>query len=372
MTTAAPAHYEEEPMTPEQFEEMVEDHMEEAQEEVEEMFEELAEYGIENVNISANDFNFETTFNGEEVATWFGERMAAFEENHMTMEALVEEWMNSVVEVSEGPAMQMEQLVMERHELEEEAIMEAAEYVSQHVMINGQTLCDFVEDIAAQMAAEYPEEFPAEQVSAVQLFGLNRIKVDDTVVSDMDVTFHFNENYLWDWLTEIEEESAALDAAAYDNVMQLADEVESSLMDAYERDQGIAVQSYELDTRTMSDSINWIFDNITVDGVSAGEMFPEQRANAIADSLEMVREGYEMLGYYAEPTQAELDSRAVVDAFEAERMAEMEMYSLVETQAQSSTNMLPFVGGAALLAGGLYLFSRKNEQKSNQSPFLSQ
>lgn len=163
-----------------------------------------------------------------------------------------------------------------------------------------------------------------------------------------------------------------LDSASYDNMMQLSEEVESSLMDAYARDQGIAAQSYDLDTRVMNESIAWIFDTITVEGVTAGEMFPEQRAMAIADSLEMVREGYEMFGYTTEATQAELDARAIVDAFEAERMADMEMVSLVETQAQSSINMLPFVGGAALLAGGLYLFSRKNEQKSNQSPFLSQ
>jgi len=255
--------------------------------------------------------------------------------------------------------------------------MEAAEYVSQHTMINGQTLCEFAEDIVAQMAAEYPEELPVEQVSAVQLFGLNRIKVDDTVVSEIpDIAFNFNENYIWEWVSEIEAEYMALDSAQIDNVMQLADEVETSLMNAYDRDQDIAAQSYDLDTRVMNDSIGWIFDTITVDGVSASDLFPEQRANAIADSLEMVREGYEMLGYNAEPTQAELDARAIAEAFEAERMADimadMEMMSLVETQAQSSTNMLPFVGGAALLAGGLYLFSRKNEQKSNQSPFLSQ
>lgn len=134
---------------------MAEDHMEETHEEMEEMMEELAEGGIDNVNITmpSHDFSFETTFNGEEVASWFGERMGAFEENHMTMEALIEEWMTSVHQVSEGPAMQLEQLVMERSELEEQTIMEAAEYVSQHVMVNGQTLCEFAEDIAAQMAA---------------------------------------------------------------------------------------------------------------------------------------------------------------------------------------------------------------------------
>lgn len=124
----------------------------------------------------------------------------------------------------------------------------------------------------------------------------------------------------------------------------------------------------------MNDTITWIFDTIQIDGVSAAEIFPEQRATAIADSLEMVREGYEMFGIYQDPTQAELDSRAVVDAFVAERMNNtLEEVNFIGTQAQDSTSMLPFaVGGAALIAGGLYLFSRKNEQKSNTSPFLSQ
>jgi LPXTG-motif cell wall-anchored protein len=132
----------------------------------------------------------------------------------------------------------------------------------------------------------------------------------------------------------------------------------------------------------MNDTITWVFETIQIDGVSAAEIFPEQRATAIADSLEMVREGYEMFGIYQDPTQAELDSRAVVDAFVAERMnnsienidfSTLEEVNFIGTQAQDSTNMLPFaVGGAALIAGGLYLFSRKNEQKSNTSPFLSQ
>jgi LPXTG-motif cell wall-anchored protein len=124
----------------------------------------------------------------------------------------------------------------------------------------------------------------------------------------------------------------------------------------------------------MNDTITWVFETIQIDGVSAAEIFPEQRATAIADSLEMVREGYEMFGIFQEPTQAELDSRAVVDAFVAERMNNtLEEVNFIGTQAQDSTNMLPFaVGGAALIAGGLYLFSRKNEQKSNTSPFLSQ
>jgi hypothetical protein len=36
--------------------------------------------------------------------------MAQFEENHMTMEDLFEEWMDTVHEVSEGPLEQMEEL----------------------------------------------------------------------------------------------------------------------------------------------------------------------------------------------------------------------------------------------------------------------
>jgi hypothetical protein len=37
--------------------------------------------------------------------------------------------------------------------LAQESIEEAADYVSQHVTVNGQTLCELYEDIAAQMAA---------------------------------------------------------------------------------------------------------------------------------------------------------------------------------------------------------------------------
>jgi len=93
---------------------MADQHMDEIHDELEEAVEELAEEGFDNINIQSNDFSFQTTFNGEEVAAWFGERMGQFEENHMTMEALFEQWMGEVYAVSEGPAMQMEQLVMER------------------------------------------------------------------------------------------------------------------------------------------------------------------------------------------------------------------------------------------------------------------
>ena len=102
-------------------------------------------------------------------------------------------------------------------------------------------------------------------------------------------------------------------------------------------------------------------------------MFPEERATAVADSLEWVRESYEMFGLYANATEAEVEARAVVDAFVSERMAMMDEQSLVEVQAQESTNMLPFAAaGAALIAGGLYVFSRKAEEKSNQTAFISQ
>merc|ERR1712100_915398 len=65
--------------------------------------------------------------------------------------------------------------------------------------------------------------------------------------------------------------------------------------------------------------MNFIFDTLTIDGLSAADIYPEQRAIAIADALEAVREGYEMFGMDMDPTQNQLDAEATVEAFERER-----------------------------------------------------
>jgi hypothetical protein len=283
--------------------------------------------------------------------------------------------MNVMVTASQESAASMEQLAMERYTMKEQATMEAAEYIGQHITVNGQYLSDLVMDIAAQMAAEYPEEdFVIEEASAVTLFGLDRIKVDGTTVSEIpDVQFNFNEEYVMQWVSEIEAEYTALGDEQYASIMQLGEELQASLMNAAARDQDMAGRAFELDSRLMNESLAWVFDTLTIEGVSAADLWPEQRAASIADSLEFVRESYEMFGLFPEATEAELENRAVVDAFEAERMAEFEEISFVQVQSQSSTNMLPFaMGGAALIAGGLYLFSRKAEAKTNETAFLSQ
>jgi len=155
--------------------------------------------------------------------------------------------------------------------------------------------------------------------------------------------------------------------------MQLGQELQASLMDAAARDQEFGARAFALDSEIISESLDFVFETLQIEGVSAADMFPEERATAVADSLEWVRESYEMFGLYANATEAEVEARAVVDAFVSERMAMWDEQSLVEVQAQESTNMLPFAAaGAALIAGGLYVFSRKAEEKSNQTAFISQ
>lgn len=211
-------------------------------------------------------------------------------------------------------------------------------------------------------------------MSAVSFFSLDTIKVDGTVISEIpDIQFNFNEAYVMEWVSEIEAEYTTLGNNQYESIMQLGQELQTSLMNAAARDQEFAAQAFDLDSRLMNESLAWVFDTLTIDGVTAADLWPEQRAASIADSLEFVRESYEMFGLYPNATEAELENRAVVDAFEAERMAEFEEISFVQVQSQSSTNMLPFaMGGAALIAGGLYLFSRKAEAKTNETAFLSQ
>lgn len=197
-------------------------------------------------------------------------------------------------------------------------------------------------------------------MSAVSFFSLDTIKVDGTVISEIpDIQFNFNEAYVMEWVSEIEAEYTTLGNNQYESIMQLGQELQTSLMNAAARDQEFAAQAFDLDSRLMNESLEWVFDTLTIDGVTAADLWPEQRAASIADSLEFVRESYEMFGLYPNATEAELENRAVVDAFEAERMAEFEEISFVQVQSQSSANMLPFaMGGAALIAGGLYLFSR--------------
>lgn len=108
---------------------------------------------IENIDFQAQDASVVTSFDGAEMSAWFGEQVTAFEENQLSIEDLFADWMNVMVSTSQEYAPSIEQLAMERYTMKEEATMEAAEYIGQHIQINGQTLCEVVEDIAAQMAA---------------------------------------------------------------------------------------------------------------------------------------------------------------------------------------------------------------------------
>lgn len=84
-----------------------------------------------------------------------------------------------------------------------------------------------------------------EDYNTVSLFGLNRIKVDDTVVSEIPgISFNFNEDYVMEWVAEIEDQSAEIQNDAYENMMQLSEELEASFMDAAERDQDIGARGY--------------------------------------------------------------------------------------------------------------------------------
>ena len=58
--------------------------------------------------------------------------------------------------------------------------------------------------IIDQMAAEFPEELPSEQVEAVALFGLNKIKFEGVPVTALPmVEFDINENVVWEWVSNI-------------------------------------------------------------------------------------------------------------------------------------------------------------------------
>lgn len=84
-----------------------------------------------------------------------------------------------------------------------------------------------------------------EDYNTVSLFGLNRIKVDDTVVSEIPgISFNFNEDYVMEWVAEIEEQSGEIQNDAYESMMQLSEELEASFMDAAERDQDIGARGY--------------------------------------------------------------------------------------------------------------------------------
>jgi hypothetical protein len=84
-----------------------------------------------------------------------------------------------------------------------------------------------------------------EDYNTVSLFGLNRIKVDNTVVSEIPgVSFNFNEDYVMEWVAEIEAQSEEIHNDAYESVMQLGEELEASFMDAADRDQDIGARGY--------------------------------------------------------------------------------------------------------------------------------
>ena len=58
----------------------------------------------------------------------------------------------------------------------------------------------------AAEAAAAEAEWDAAMVTPVTYFGLDRIKIDDTVVSEIpSIQFNFNEQYVMEWAAEIEE-----------------------------------------------------------------------------------------------------------------------------------------------------------------------
>ena len=93
----------------------------------------------------------------------------------------------------------------------------------------------------------------------------------------------------------------------------------TSLQGANARSMENAQRGYELDTQITFDMINGIFDVVSYNGLTLADFFPEERANAIASSLEFVRQGYQTLGVPTEASQEELDAHAEVERFELER-----------------------------------------------------
>lgn len=233
-------------------------------------------------------------------------------------------------------------------------------------------------EAAAAHEAYYDEmvvmDYYKNQDAIISTFGLKQITMEDVPVFEMpNISFNFDVDHVMQWLADVEAEATALHEASYESMMELGTDVQTALESAEVRQGDLASTEYDMVSRVVFDSMNMIFDTIAIDGVTAGDMWPEPRAVAVSDALEAVREGYEEMGFDFEASQNELDARAVVDTFEAARMEEMEFHSMVETTQSNDLNMIPYaLGGAALLAGGLYFFSRKSEAKSYNSAFLSQ
>lgn len=72
-----------------------------------------------------------------EIEDWWYGQLDAFEDNQIEMEELFTNWMDAVYSQSFDAYIDMDELHAERDAIAQETIMEAAEYVSEHVTIDG-------------------------------------------------------------------------------------------------------------------------------------------------------------------------------------------------------------------------------------------
>lgn len=101
--------------------------------------------------------------------------------------------------------------------------------------------------VVDEMAMMFPDTMPEIQTDAVMLFGLDQIKLEEVPVTEVpSVSFNFNEDYLWDWVSEIEDAATDIQTQEYDNMMQLGEELYvayeeamAALEAANERDEAI-------------------------------------------------------------------------------------------------------------------------------------
>ena len=166
-------------------------------------------------------------------------------------------------------------------------------------------------NVVDEMMMQFPTEFPELQMPSAELFGLNRIKIDNTPITALPmIEFNVNENVVWEWIANQEATYTAQNQAETDNMMQLYGDIMASLGEAETRAVDQAMEAFTADNNVTLDVINGIFNNVVVNDATLAEMFPEQYNAAISDALEGIRQSYEFFGIPVEETEEEINAQA--------------------------------------------------------------
>lgn len=171
------------------------------------------------------------------------------------MDGVFLNWMNQMWEFTRDPAFELMRLGEERDAIMQQSFMEAGEYVLQHISWNDQTAWDMIMEyennydyvwdeepseyiFLSKMVANVPSPLPKEKTSTVSLFGLDKLKMEGmetTLMEIPNISFSFNEEYVMNWMYEMEVARDNFDSAVMDSVMQLADGIMNEFAMAAER-----------------------------------------------------------------------------------------------------------------------------------------